>query len=306
MILVIAGVNFVNLLTARSGARALEIGVRKLAGASRGTLMLQFLGETFLYVAAAVVLAVAMTELLLPHVNASLQANARFEYWKEPVLLGGLLAGAVLFGLLAGFWPAVVLSKMRPLAAMHGARLARGRGGLARQWLVAVQFALLTALILKTGVTYLQRHFAMEQALRFDTDQVLILDTGCSPGRMTELRRLAGVLDAACSGSQLLGGEGTSNGIEVQTRDGRKLPVAGVDIDDRMLQLYGVKLLAGRELTAEDFGERILGRHSTRVLINESAMRALGFDSPAAAIGPYPLMQDTPAAQRWAARRRRI
>jgi putative ABC transport system permease protein len=294
VILVIAGVNFLNLLTARSGARALEIGVRKLAGAGRGTLMLQFVGETLLYVAAAVVLAVAMTELLLPHVNASLQVNARFEYWKEPLLVGGLLAGAVLFGLLAGFWPAVMLSKMRPLAAMHGARLARGRGGLARQWLVAVQFALLTALVLKTGVTYLQRQFAMEQALRFDTDQVLILNTGCSPGRMTELRRIAGVLDAACSLPQLLGGEESENAFEIHARDGRKLPMAGVVIDDRMLRLYGVKLLAGRELTANDFGEGILGRHSTRVLVNESAVRALGFDSPAAAIGSYPLMMDTP------------
>jgi len=72
------------------------------------------------------------------------------------------------------------------------------------------------------------------------------------------------------------------------------LPVAFVVIDDRMLQLYGVRLLAGRELTADDFGVGIIGRHSTRVLINESAMRALGFDSPAAAIGPYPLMKDTP------------
>jgi putative ABC transport system permease protein len=61
-----------------------------------------------------------------------------------------------------------------------------------------------------------------------------------------------------------------------------------------MLQLYGVRLLAGRELTTDDFGVGITGRHSTRVLINESAMRALGFDSPAAAIGPYPLMRDTP------------
>jgi putative ABC transport system permease protein len=187
-----------------------------------------------------------------------------------------------------------VRSRMSPLGAMHGARLARGRGGFLRQLLVAMQFALLIMLTLRAGVMYLQRQFAMEQALRFDTDQVLILNTGCSPGRMTELRKLAGVLDAACSRPELLGGEGSSNGIEVQTRDGRKAAMAGVVIDDRMLQLYGVRLLAGRGLTAEDFGEGILGRHSTRVLINESAMRALGFDSPAAAIGPYPLMKDTP------------
>jgi putative ABC transport system permease protein len=295
VILFIATVNFVNLLTARSGTRMLEVGVRKLAGASRATLALQFVGEAFIHVAAAVVLAVAMTELLLPHVNAFLMANAEFEYWKEPALLGWLLAGTVLFGLLAGFWPAMVISRMPPLGAMHGTRLARGSGGLLRQLLVSVQFALLIGLTLAVGVMYLQRQFAMEQALRFDTDHVLILSTGCSLGRMTELRKLAGVLDAACSRPELLGGEGASNRIEIQARDGRKLPAASVVIDDRMLQLYGVRLLAGRDLTADDFGVGILGRHSTRVLINESAMRALGFDSPAAAIGPYPLMKDTPA-----------
>ncbi|MEO8313386.1 MAG: FtsX-like permease family protein [Pseudomonadota bacterium] len=294
VVLFIAGVNFVNLLTARSGARSLEIGMRKLAGASRAALALQFVGEAFLHVFAAVVLAVAMTELLLPHANAFLMANAHFEYWKEPALLGWLLAGTVPVGLLAGFWPAVVLSRMSPLGAIQGTRLARGGGGLVRRLLVALQFALLIGLILKKGVTYLQRHFGMEQALRFDTDKVLILNTGCSPGRMTELRKLAGVSDAACSRPELLGGEGAPKGIEIQTRDGHKLPMTGVVIDERMLRLYGVRLLAGRELTADDFGVGILGRHSTRVLINESAMRALGFGSPDAALGPYPLMKDTP------------
>jgi putative ABC transport system permease protein len=294
VILFIAAVNFVNLLTARSGTRALEVGIRKLAGASRATLALQFVGEAFLHVAAAVVLAVAMTELLLPHFNAFLMANVQFEYWKEPALLGWILAGTALFALLAGFWPAVVLSRMSPLGAMHGTRLARGSGGFVRQLLVAVQFALLIMLTLRVGVLYLQRQFAMEQALRFDTDQVLILNTGCSPGRMAELRKLEGVLDAACSRPELLGGAGSSNRIEVQTRDTRKVPMAAVVIDERMLQLYGVKLLAGRELTAADFGEGLIGRHSTRVLINETAMRALGFDSPIAAIGPYPMMKDTP------------
>lgn len=296
MILFIAGANFVNLLTARSGLRLLEIGVRKLAGAGRATLALQFLGEAFFHVAGAVVVAVAMTELLLPYFNAFLAANVKFEYWKEPALLGWMLAGTLLVGLLAGFWPAVVLSRMSPLGAIHGTQLARGRGGFMRQLLVRLQFALLIVLILRVGASYLQRQFAMEQALRFDTDHVLVLNTGCSAGRMAELRKLAGVVDAACSLPQLLGGAGGSNGVDAQTRDGRKVPVAGVPIDDRMFQLYGIKLLAGRELTADDFGAGYFGRRSTRVLINESAMRALGFASAAAAIGPYPLMKERPAS----------
>lgn len=295
MILLVVAVNFVNLLTARSGARALEIGVRKLAGASRGTLALQFIGETFLYVAIAVLVAMAMTELLLPRVSAAMQASTQFDYWTEPALLGWLLVATALFAVLTGLWPAMVLSGMQPLGAMQGARLARGRGGLVRQGLVVVQFALPAALLLQVGMTYLQVRYEMERVMRFDVDQVVILDTSCSPARMTELRRIPGVVDAACSGSQLLGGEGTGNGVQIQTRDGRKVPMAGVWIDESMLQLYGVKLLAGRGLTAADYEYGFPGRHSTRVVINDSAVRALGFSSAAAAIGPYPLMPDTDA-----------
>lgn len=295
VILFISSVNFVNLLTARAGDRLLEIGIRKLAGASRAMLAVQFFGEAFLHVAAAVVVAVAMTELLLGHFTVFLASNAGFEYWKDPALLGWMLLGTLLFGLLAGLWPAVVLSGMSPLGAMHGTRLARGSGGFSRQLLVSIQFALLVVLILKAGVTYLQRQFSMRQALRFDTEQVLVLDTSCSPGRMAELRKLAGVLEAGCSGGQLLGGAGLSGGIEARAPDGRRIPMGSVSIDDRMLAIYGVKPIAGRVLTADDFGSGSPERHSTRYLINESAMRALGFDSPTAALGPYPLVKDTPA-----------
>src|SRR5690606_22544382 len=80
---------------------------------------------------------------------------------------------------------------------------------------------------------------------------------------------------------------GISNGIKARTRDGRSIPMAGVWIDDRTLGIYGVKLLAGRNLTADDFGAGFFGRYSNRFLINEAAVRALGFSSPADALGPY-------------------
>jgi putative ABC transport system permease protein len=295
VILAIATVNFMNLMTARSGGRALEVGVRKLAGASRTALALQFLGESFVYVASAVVIAVAMTELLLPHVNAFLMVGAEFKYWEEPELLAWLLLGAVAFGLLAGFWPALVLSSLRPLGVMHGSRLVQGSGGFLRQSMVALQFALPTAMLLWVGVIHLQRDYGAERALRFDTDQVVILNTGCSPGRMTELRKLAGVLDVACSSSILLGGQDAEGSwLQGRTRDGRNIPLNPVVIDDRMLEIYGVKPLVGRNLSAEDFGVGFRGRHSTRVLINEAAVRALGFGSPVVAVGPYPLAKGFP------------
>jgi putative ABC transport system permease protein len=289
VILAIACVNFVNLLTARSATRAVEVGMRKLAGAGRGTLALQFLGEALALVAIAVLLGMAMTELLLPRVNAFLDADASFDYWREPVVLGWMLLAAVLLGLLAGGWPALVLSSLRPIGAMHGTRLTPRSGGSLRQVLVTLQFALLIGLIVAAGVVYLQRHFAMQAALRFATDQMLIADMDCTPARLTELRALAGVRAAACSDVSLNGdGQGAASG---KTRDGQPITLNMSWIDDQVLQLYGIQPLAGRLLQPSDF-DLATGRSSINYLINEAAMRRLGFESPAAALGPYPLMND--------------
>jgi putative ABC transport system permease protein len=287
VVLAIACLNFVNLLTARAGTRALEVGVRKLAGAGRGTLAMQFLGESFALVLVAVLLGVAMTELLLPWVNAFLEADARFDYWSDPAVIGSLLLASLLLGLLAGFWPALVLSALRPIRAMHGARLARGGGGKLRQVLVGLQFALLIAMTVAGGVMYLQRHYAMQAALRFATDQMLIAEMPCTPARLAQLRKIVGVRDAACSDNSLIGdGFGASSG---KTRDGQPITINVSWIDDRALQLYGIVPLAGRMLMATDF-DAAAGRASTNYLINEAAMRRLGFESAAAAIGPYPLV----------------
>ena len=118
VVLAIACVNFVNLLTARAGSRALEVGVRKLAGAGRRVLAVQFLGEVLVLVAIAMLLAVALTELLLPHVNAFMYADAQFDYWRNPALLGWLLLGGCALVVVGGFWPAMVLSSLRPAGAI--------------------------------------------------------------------------------------------------------------------------------------------------------------------------------------------
>jgi putative ABC transport system permease protein len=142
-------------------------------------------------------------------------------------------------------------------------------------------------LIIAVGVVYLQRNFATQQALRFDTEQMLILETKCTPERLLEFRKLAGVRGAACSDWQLIG-DGWGSG-EGKTRDGRKISINEAWVDDQVLALYGVAPLAGRTLSASDF-DLVSGRRSTRFLINETAMHVLGFNSPSEALGPYPLM----------------
>ena len=163
-ILVIAGVNFVNLLTARSGLRAREVSIRKLAGAERRVLVLQFLTESIAYVSAATMVAVALTELLLPYVNAFLTTGATFKYWQDPTLIAAIALAALLLGAFAGAYPAFVLSAFRPLRILTG-ETRRSRGaGLLRQILVTGQFAILIGLIIAAAVVYQQRQFANRDA----------------------------------------------------------------------------------------------------------------------------------------------
>ena len=119
-ILLIAGINFVNLLTARSARRAREVSIRKLAGAQRRVLVLQFLAESIVYVIVASLVAIALTELLLPYANVFLIAGATFRYWQDPALMGVIAFATLLLGMLAGAYPALVLSAFRPLRVLTG------------------------------------------------------------------------------------------------------------------------------------------------------------------------------------------
>ncbi len=140
-ILLIACINFINLFTARSARRVKEVSVRKLAGAQRRVLTLQFLAESIVYVIGASVVAVALTELLLPRANAFLVADATFRYWQDPALIGAIVLVTLLLGTIAGTYPALVLSAFRPLHVLTGeTRQSRG-AGLLRHLLVTAQFS---------------------------------------------------------------------------------------------------------------------------------------------------------------------
>ncbi len=243
-ILMIAGINFVNLLTARSVRRAREVSIRKLAGAQRRVLVLQFLAEAIAYVTVAAVVAVALTELLLPHVNAFLTTGATFRYWQDPVLLGAIALAALLIGALAGAYPAFVLSGFRPLRVLTGeARQSRG-AGLMRQFLVAGQFSILIGLIIAAAVVYQQRRFATQDALRVDTDQVLLIRSACNEGFTSRLRSLPGVRGVACSSSNLVD-HGGINVWLVNDRVGVPQLIYRIVVQPSLFDLYAVKPMGG-------------------------------------------------------------
>jgi putative ABC transport system permease protein len=276
LILFIALANFINLGVAMSARRRREIGVRRASGASRGQIAAQFLGESVATVLIAALFAAAAVEWLLPSVNDFLGTHATFGY-AEPAVILSILAGALLLGLVAGAWPAVLVSALPP-AAILADRGHTGRGrGRVRSALVTVQFAILIGLLVAMAVIYRQRVFAMDEALRVDVDQVLTVSADCPPGFVAEVRRLPGVESAVCAGRELLDPQVFAF---IETPRGRvftdfvSLPPSG-------FALLGIAPVAGTLDRMPPDGEEGV----TRIVVNEAAVRLYGYGSPAAAIG---------------------
>ncbi|MFN3523773.1 MAG: FtsX-like permease family protein [Phenylobacterium sp.] len=294
MVLVLAVINFVNLATARGARRAVEVGVRKAAGAQRRHLVLQFIGEGALQVLCALVLALALVEVSLPWLNAFLGKALSFPYWRDPRLLAGLLAGAAALSVLAGAYPALVLSAFRPATVLKGGPVAGNGSGRLREALVAGQFAVLIVLILAVIVVWRQTRFAMEEGLKLDTDQILTIEmTPCRTAFETEVRRLPGVTGAACSSVNLLDLDSFDPVKFVMDANLPGGPTVHADVgvvDYGWFELYGIEPLAGRlfsrrhaidEQKPQDWPKP---QHGT-IVLNESAVRKLGLPAPQSAIG---------------------
>jgi len=289
LVVLIAAINFVTLMTARATRRAVEVGVRKATGARRRDLIQQFMGEALIYVAIALIVAVVTAELVLPAVDGFLQRQLRFDYLADPALAGTLIGAAVLTALLAGSYPALVLSSFRPAAALKGG-LGLSTGSVAvRQGLVIAQFAILIGLIVMTATLYRQTRFILNDALRVDTDQVVRMSGPCGSALDREVRALPGVKGVACAGGEAmqLGTNQTSATLPDHTE---RAPYAAA-IGPGFFELHGLKPVTGRFFSKDRGADMLLDRvdpsteQQPTVVLNETAVRFLGFKSPADAVG---------------------
>jgi putative ABC transport system permease protein len=290
LIVVIAAINFVTLMTARAVRRATEVGVRKAIGARRRDLIVQFMGEALLYVFAAMLLGVTIAGLALPAANTFLNTfHARsivFDYLNDPKLVLGIAGTALLTGTIAGAYPALVLSSFAPAPALKGARGQRAGSTAMRQGLVVAQFAALIVLIIGTATIYRQTSFALDNVLRLNGDQVVLVD--CEPGFKQSVVALPGVSAAACVSYEALG-SGTKTLVKDPMRGDITINTAGADVG--FFELHGLRPLAGRFFAADRGEDMVLhGPNASpqgqpSLVLNESAVRQLGFDSPWDAVG---------------------
>ena len=283
-VLLIACINFVNLTTARSVDRAKEVGIRKVVGALKGQLARQFIGESVILCLIAWLLAVGLTAVLIPLFNQLAGKTISPGIFSQAGDLLILLGIAVLIGVAAGIYPALVLSSFQPVAVLKG-RFATGtRGIVLRKALVIVQFTIATALIIGTLVVYNQLRFMRSQDLGFSKDQKIILDTRGDTAKIAfehEISRLPGVMNVTMSGS--IPGGGNPGAYSVVENVRGEMQVTTLDlyfVDFDYIPAFKIKMVAGRPFS-RDF--MLDTTHS--MILNETAVKELGYPSPQQAIG---------------------
>lgn len=291
VILLAACFNFTNLATARAMMRAREIGLRKCVGASRYQVATQFLGESVVMAAVALVFALALVEILLPAYDAFLQRPIALRYLQDwpPLLVVALIAVAA--GLVSGVYPAVVLSGFRPVTALRGNQSGQAGSGGLRSALVVLQFSVSIALAIVALVVFSQIDFARNQDLGFRRDNILVIGTGrmtldARESFMAQLRAHSGIAAAALSGDTPFSQSMRIETVQVPGQSTTLTPEL-LQITPEFIDLYGMKLAAGR-LLSDKRGEDAVIHDSDahndghNILINEAAARYLGFTVPGA------------------------
>jgi putative ABC transport system permease protein len=209
-VLIIACFNFINLSTARSVRRAKEIGIRKVVGAERKQLVIQFIGETILLSTLSMILASIITMIVLPSLNAFTSKSISFNPFTQPLIALIILGAGILIGILAGIYPALILSGFKPITVLKTAKpRPTGNLGWLRQGLVVIQFSLSALLIVSSIIVYRQISFMNNKDLGFDKEQLVFfnvrgdIETNIETFK-SELRRSANIT-AVTSGYGLPG-----------------------------------------------------------------------------------------------------
>jgi putative ABC transport system permease protein len=279
-IITIACINYINLSTSLSITRGKEVGVKKVTGAGRGNLIAQFITESTIISASALLAALLVVVALLPSFNNFVGKQISVYFFSDIRVIIALLTFSLFIGLLSGSYPAIFLSKFKPALAIKGFSTAGKRSGGLRQALVVFQFALSITLILATLMARQQLDFVRNRDLGFQKDQLVVIDINSGLVRKgfdvikTEISKIPLVKDIAVSSR--VPGEWKNLpqvGVAVQSTEAlQKMYFMGVDAN--FLRTFDIKLLDGR-----NFSEEILA-DSASFLINETAAKELGLADP--------------------------
>lgn len=291
-ILVIAWVNYINLATARSVERAREVGMRKVIGASRWQLIRQFLSESMLLNILAAGLAITFVQFSLPYISQWMGISLNIDFWNNFQNYLGLIVLFVIGSLIAGFYPAFILSGFQPNLVLKGAFRSSAKGLRIRRTLVILQFSICTFLLIGTIAVYKQLNFMRNTDLGFHAEQLLVIETPSltntnDSSRIAKyklfqqmLQQHPGILSVGRSAN--IPGKNILRGLAISRKPTDNLDeirsIKGVHVDYDFVSSMGMKLLAGRNFSKEH------GLDTAAVILTTSATKFLWFDKPEDAV----------------------
>jgi putative ABC transport system permease protein len=276
--LLIACINFMNLATARSAKRAAEVGMRKVMGAGKGSLVGQFLSESMVLTFLGLLIAMALVVMLMPFFNQLADKALNVNDLIQPKIVGGFILLALITGLLAGSYPAFYLSVFNPLDVIKGRFINSVSATTLRRGLVVFQFVISIGLVVATIVIQGQIRFMKEQPLGFNKDQQIVI-----PFRSVEARKAYTALKSELlQNSQITGASGTAYypGILNPSDMSVYLPGQSVTNDNLVktnwvapdfMQTMGFKVVAGRMLSNEFPADT-----NYKMVVNEATLRKFG------------------------------
>lgn len=280
LVLIVASINFINLSTAKSSNRGKEIGVRKVLGADKIQLSMQFLTESILYTLLAMIIALGAVEITLPWLQPFLNKPLEFNIIQNPFTLPFALLSAIIIGLISGFYPSMVLSSFKPISTLKGEFQSGKKGIVMRQILVIGQFSISIALILAVLIVISQLNYMQKTSLGYNKESVLVIRT----------RDVRIDLKSDIFKERVVGLPAVSNAARLRQLPGNTLPTAEVFfdhrtdeignmideifIDENFIDALDVDLIMGRNFIRGSQADS-----ASAILMNETAFKMTGWDN---------------------------
>ena len=285
-LLLIAGINFMNLSTATSGARSREIGIKKAIGASRLRLILQFLGESLILTYLALLLAIILLELILPMFNMFTGKSFDIAILLMPEYIVSLILLGLVLGIFSGLYPALYLAAFRPLNVIHDSRGTSHNKGIARKVLVILQFTISISLIIGTMVIFNQLNYLKNADLGFNKKNIMLLPINHTPIARSyeafskELLQDPRIVNVTAIDDIFGAAHNTHEFRPEGFPEDQWQFYPALVVMWNFVKTFDIKILAGR-----DYNESNKADPATGILINESMVKHMGWASNEEALG---------------------
>ncbi|MBU1820848.1 MAG: ABC transporter permease [Bacteroidetes bacterium] len=292
LILVIACVNYVNLATARAVERAQEVGVRKVMGAQPGQLFGQFIGESVIVTFIALLSGLLLSSLALPLFNQLSDRQFSFDTWLQPDNLLIIAGIGIVVSLVAGSYPALVLTSYQPVRVLKGHLKTTGAGNF-RRTLIVFQFAITAFLIISTFIVQNQLNYIQAKKLGYDKEHVVVLPADRQVGEKvqvlkSEFKQNASVQQVSLAYESPVFIKGGYSMRRADMPEDQYKMVAGLPVDEDFVKTMGLRILAGSDLNKADLAQAPVMYGDTanyyHFILNETAAKELGW-TPQQAIG---------------------